>query len=235
VSFVSKNNGRDYPKRKMKFLNTIPKYKAQFSIFLIWLVNISGIIGIYCGQDAWFLPKTPLNLLLGAVLLYWNFGLKNGMKSLYLWLLACFIGLFAEYLGVKYGLIFGGNYQYGNNFGPKILGVPWMIGVNWSVLTFLTAYLSRRIFNQKYLAFLLGALLMVGLDFFIEPIAPRFDFWTWEAGFAPFQNFIAWFFLALGLQILVQNEVPEEQSALPLHQFLSQVIFFAFFYVVYYV
>jgi bisanhydrobacterioruberin hydratase len=215
------------------FLETTTKNKVYISVFLIWLVTISGIIGIYLGQGAWFLPKTPLNLMLGAVLLYWNFGLKNGLKSLFLWLSACFIGMFTEYLGVQYGLIFGGNYQYGSNFGPKIAGVPWMIGVNWSVLTFLTAYLSQRVFNQKHMAFLLGALLMVGLDFFIEPIAPRFDFWTWEQGFAPFQNFVAWFLIAFGLQILVQNEVPTERNALPLHHFLSQIVFFAFFYVLY--
>jgi bisanhydrobacterioruberin hydratase len=207
------------------------KNKIYISIFLLWLVTISGMIGIYIGKSDWFLPKTPINLLLGAVILYWNFPPKNGLKSILIWSLTFFIGMLMEALGVKYGWIFGGFYTYGANFGPKILGVPWMIGVNWVLLTFSTGYLAR--YWAKDFSAILAATLMISLDFFIEPLAPRFDFWAFEQGLAPLQNFVAWFFIALGLQFLVKNEIPEAKNPVPLHHFLSQLVFFAFFYVCY--
>jgi hypothetical protein len=286
------------------------KNKIYISIFLLWLVTISGIIGIYIGKSDWFLPKTPLNLLLGAIILFWNFPPKNGLKSVLLWSLTFLIGMLMEVIGVKYGWIFGGYYTYGANFGPKIVGVPWTIGVNWVLLTFSTGHLARSChklwlqffefnfdlthspnptdpsplrqpprppkwgstlssnlrfcskitrnvlphfggrgeWHKKKLHFfstdrlspfegwganIFAATLMVGLDFFIEPLAPRFDFWAFEQGFAPLQNFVAWFLIALGLQFLIKNEIPEDKNPVPLHHFLSQLIFFAFFYVCY--
>ncbi len=206
--------------------------KTLISIFAIWLVTVSGMIGIYLGQGDWFLPKTPMNLLLGAGLLLWNFPPKNGTRSILLWSLTFLTGMFVEALGVNFGLLFG-DYRYGENLGPKVLGVPLLIGINWVVLTFLTAYLSQRIFDKKWLACLAGAALMVALDFFIEPVAPVFDFWHWDAGHAPLQNFVAWFFVALFLQVLIFNEIPDRKHPLPAHHFASQTVFFAFFYAIY--
>ena len=137
-----------------------------------------------------------------------------------------------EILGVNYGLLFG-DYYYGENLGWKVLGVPLLIGVNWMVLTFLSAYISKQIFQNKWLTFFAGALLMVGLDFFIEPVAPVFDFWHWDIGHAPLQNFIAWFGVAFVLQILVDKVIPKENHAFPFHPFAAQTVFFVFFYVLY--
>lgn len=111
--------------------------KENISIFIIWLVTISGLIGIWLGYRDWFLPKTIFNLLLGAALLLWNFPIKNGRKSLVIWTSIYLIGIGAEIIGVNTGLLFG-NYSYGNNLGPKIVGVPPIIGINWIVLIFLT-------------------------------------------------------------------------------------------------
>jgi len=189
------------------------------------------MIGIWLGHGDWFLPLTPLNLLLATGLLVWNFPKVNG-KNVGIWAAAFAIGMFVEILGVNYGLLFG-DYYYGENFGPKVLGVPLLIGVNWAVLTFLSAYLSQRWLGRNWMAYVVGAALMVGLDFFIEPTAPLFDFWHWDIGHAPLQNFVAWFGIALILQFMVRHFIPSEKHPLPLHHFLSQLVFFAFFYVLY--
>jgi len=212
----------------------LPPYlgKTPVSVFAIWLVTISGMIGIGLGKGDWFLPKTPMNLLLGAGLLLWNFPAKNGWRSVGIWSLAYGIGFFVEVVGVSTGLPFG-EYRYGENLGPKLLGVPLLIGLNWVVLTFLTVYIGKRLFKHKWLTCLMGALLMVTLDIFIEPVAPIFDFWHWANGAPPLQNFLAWFAVAFGLQILTFSEVPDSKSAFPLHHFAAQLIFFSFFYVLY--
>jgi putative membrane protein len=203
--------------------------KNTISIFAIWLVTISGLIGIYLGHLDWFISKTPMNLILGISLLYWNFPPKNGLQSWTIWLIVYLIGMTVELIGVNTGLLFG-KYHYGENLGIKIVGVPLLIGINWVVLTFLTASLSKRYIQNKWLAILTGTILMVGLDFFIEPIAPIFDFWHWDLGYAPLRNFIDWFIVSFILQMIVINDLPEKSDSFPIHHLASQFVFFVFFY-----
>ena len=182
-------------------MNNPINFKNYSSIFIIWLVTISGIIGIYLGHVDWFISKTPMNLLIGLLLLYWNFPPPSGVRSWITWLMVYLIGMSVELIGVNTGLLFG-SYHYGENLGTKVFGVPLLIGVNWLVLTFLTASISRRYLINKWLAILCGAFLMVSLDFFIEPTAPKFDFWHWEGGVAPVRNFVDWFVISFLLQII---------------------------------
>ena len=205
--------------------------KSNISIFALWLVTISGIIGIWLGYGDWFLPKTPFNLLLGVVLLYWNFPIKNVWPAALIWSVVYMVGMSVEIIGVNTGLLFG-NYWYGENLGPKLANVPLLIGINWVVLTFITATFAKRFIPNPWLAPICGALLMVALDFFIEPVAPVFNYWHWSAGYAPLRNYIDWFVVSLVLQVLVRNHVPQAKHPLPLHHFASQVLFFVFFYAI---
>lgn len=206
--------------------------KTKISLFGLWLVTISGILGIWLGDSDWFLSKTPFNLLLCLFLTLWNFPLKNGWKSILLWSLIYILGMGVELVGVHTGLLFG-KYHYGNNLGPKIAGVPFLIGVNWMILTFITGSICRRFIKQKWLVILCSALLMVTLDFFIEVNAPRFDFWYWDIGYPPLRNFIDWFIIAVIMQTILHNELYTKKHPFPLHHFASQLLFFAFFYVIY--
>ena len=43
---------------------------------------------------------------------------------------------------------------------------------------------------------------MILLDLLIEPIAPVLDFWVFDGGEAPLQNYIGWTAVALFLQII---------------------------------
>ena len=82
------------------------KFVHHFSVFLIWLFSISGILGIL-NEDYtdWFLSKTPLNLLLTFVILIVNIAnLKP--KIIVALSIPFFIGFVTEALGFNYGLIF---------------------------------------------------------------------------------------------------------------------------------
>lgn len=204
--------------------------KNTVSIFAIWLLTISGIVGIYLGHLDWFISKTPMNLLLGLLLLYWNFPPKNGLRSWIIWIIVYLIGMLVELLGVNTGMLFG-TYHYGGNLGTKFFGVPFLIGINWVVLTFLTASIAKRYVPNKWLAILCGSILMVALDFFIEPTAPIFDFWQWGGGAAPIRNFVDWFVVSFLLQIIVRKELPDKSASYPIHHLASQFVFFLFFYV----
>lgn len=202
--------------------------KRNVSIFIIWLFQISAIIGITIGFPDWFITKTPLNLVIIFILTIVNFPI-NTMKKTGITLAFFFVGMLVEWVGVQYGFLFG-EYTYGSNLGFKIDGVPILIGVNWVILTLSTAAISARLFQNKIIRIVVGALLMVGLDFFIEVVAPPFDFWTWAADNAPLKNYIAWFLIAIFLHTIYYKSRIKGDFTFSLHLYLAQLLFFAYFY-----
>lgn len=165
-----------------------------------------------------FLALTPLTLLLGAlVLLYFE-----AEKQAKTWLILVFswlAGYGVEVLGVKTGLIFGA-YAYGEVLGPRLAEVPLVIGLNWTILLY-AIYLvvqpwSVPIWSKPFL----GAALLVFTDIWIEPVAVKLGFWTWEAAathwlfVAPLQNYLAWGLFSLFILTLFQLTQPNWQNKL---------------------
>ena len=205
--------------------------KVNLGIGIIYLFHVSAIIGVSIGYFDWFITKTPLNLSLMLAI----FGLGYAFNSLKvaLFALLCFsVGYIAEWLGVNHGLIFG-DYLYGENLGTKVGGVPLLIGVNWVLLVMSTATIASRWISSKWIRAAVGAGLMVGLDLFMEKVAPPFDFWSFEGGTAPLSNYIGWFAVALILQMVFQLMKIQGSHRMSLHFFLSQILFFGYFYVYY--
>ena len=205
-------------------LHNIVKHKVALSIFIVWLFVISALIGMALGYEAWFIPKTPLNLLIGFGLLLWNTEIDSLKVSLAL-LIAFGVGMGAEILGVATGKIFG-TYSYGANLGPKLMDVPYMIGVLWAVLVVITSFMARRISQHWIVISAIGSGLMVLLDLFIEQIAPRFDFWEFAVHPVPIQNYVSWFVIAFGLHLLIAKWIQESSQSYSLHLYLSQLAFF---------
>ena len=94
-----------------------------------------------------FATFTPLNLTVMLIILLVNMYkiVKQEILSI---LLIFFIGMLAEGLGVNYGLIFG-KYDYGNNLGFKLFGVPFLIGINWIMLTIISGSIASLLFKNK--------------------------------------------------------------------------------------
>ncbi len=203
------------------------KNKIAISIFIIWLFNISGILGILSSQSEWFLKLTPLNLLMYVVLIIWNVD-KITSKFFLAFSVPFFLGYLTEYLGVNFGLIFG-NYAYGDNLGFKIGGVPLMICVNWAVLTFITADLSSLFIKNIFLRSLAGGMLMMVLDVFIEVSAPRFDFWQFENNHIPLKNYLAWFVIGSLAHYLCHRISMKTNKIISIHIFVAITIFFVTF------
>jgi len=175
--------------------NILESRKTHIGIFLIWLLHISGLLGILFGQAAWFVPKTPLNLMLMALLFIWIFPL-NTIRKTVLFVFICVAGVSAEWIGVHTGWLFG-SYDYGENLGSKLDGIPYLIGINWALLSFCSGCVSRNLPLPSWARILFGALLLVVLDFFMEGVAPSLDFWTFEGGLPTLWNYVCWFVLAI--------------------------------------
>jgi len=199
---------------------------SKISVFIIWLFHLCGMVGISYGNKDFFLAFTPINLFISFVLLFVN-QKQLESKELKSAFLMFFIGMVSEILGVNYGLIFG-DYVYLDNLGVKILGVPVLIGVNWIILTFITGSLSSFIFKNKYVSILMGAILMIGLDLLIEPVAPLLGFWIFDLQKVPLQNYLGWFVIGMITQALFQFKIAEKELTFSTHLLIINAIFFAF-------
>jgi uncharacterized membrane protein len=71
-----------------------------------------------------------------------------------------------------------------------------------------------------------GAFLMVLLDFFIEPIAVELDFWSWQHGHIPFQNFLAWFIISFALLIVFHRIEIDKKNPIAFPFYAIQLLFF---------
>lgn len=196
----------------------------KVSILVIWIFHLSGILGIYYGNSEWFISCTPLNLIISLVLLLLNSNDTN--KIIMIACLSFIIGMFTEILGVNYGIIFG-SYNYGETLGPKLFGVPITIGYNWAMVLIITASISQKFVENFYARIFLGTSLMLFLDIMIEPVAPKLNFWTFDAGTAPFQNYIGWTFVSLPLHFIYQKLKIKKNNNFSIHLYFLQIFFFA--------
>ena len=197
--------------------------REKISISIIWLFHISGIMGILYGNSEWFVSASPLNLSINFVLLLINcYGHKWFFPMV---ILGFFTGMISEILGVQLGWIFG-NYKYGDALGFKVLGVPLLIGVNWALLTIITGAIAQQFYQNFFMRIIIGVSLMIFLDLLIEPIAPVLDFWVFEEGEAPIQNYIGWTAMALFLQLIFHYFRVSVKGWFPHQLYILQVIFF---------
>ena len=202
--------------------------QVYLALGIIWLFHISALIGITLGNVDWFVEKTPLNLSICLVLFLWVYPIRSTQK-IKAFIIFFFGGMLAEWVGVHYGVLFG-SYEYGSNFGPKIDGVPFLIGAYWALLTFITASISDYFTKSTGAKIIIGAALMTLLDYFMEYHAPRFDFWEFEGGSAPVSNYITWFVLALLFQGILRYFEIKGNRFFSLNLYGAQLIFFVYLY-----
>lgn len=194
------------------------------STLVLVILHVAGFIGIRSSYRDIFLQLSPINLLLSTVLLLLNH--KEFNKPFYLFCGITFLsGFFIELLGIKTGLIFG-SYSYGNTLGFKIAGVPFIIGINWLILVYSVGVICNKLNISLFFKSLLGAAMLVILDFFMEPVAIRHDFWHWNALTIPTQNYIAWFITGFLLLLIFYRSSFEKDNKLAQALYLVQLVFF---------
>ena len=211
----------------MNFRQAINQYKLEISLITIWVFHISAIAGILSGYQDWFLPLTPLNLLVCLGFILWSLQ-DLSLRDLALLFVPFVLGMVAEILGVNYGLIFG-SYDYGENLGFKVMGVPLTIGMNWTILVFITASIAQKWTQNIIFGAILASGMMVLLDLLIEAVAPKFDFWEFEGGQVPLQNYIGWFSVAFIAQLIHLKFFKKHQLKLSIGIFWAFALFFGIF------
>ena len=109
------------------------KHKENLLIGILIIFYTVGTVGILLPDFRnQFLALSFFNLLLSTTVVL--LARKKDFLKFLFFLSLCFLtGITAEWIGTKTGWLFG-NYWYGKNLGPKIDGVPYVIGLNWGVL-----------------------------------------------------------------------------------------------------
>lgn len=199
-------------------------------IAVIAIIYAVGVLGFMVPSlNPLFIKLTPFNLI-AAFVIAWIFHKKWEFPHVFTLILIGIMGFFVELLGVKTGLIFG-SYHYGATLGPKWQGTPYLIGLNWSALIFFTSsFLAPRVKNIPLRSFLGGAIMTI-YDFFLEPVAMRFDFWSWEKGIIPLQNYMAWFVIATLFHLLLNYASKPIKNKVASSLFFIQGGFFIALYV----
>ncbi len=198
--------------------------KKELSIAILAIVYSVGIIGIKFNVFRDILSLTPLNLLFSLAVLLWNHEDWNGRFVVAITVVAL-AGFFVEVAGVQTGAIFG-TYAYGSTLGWKWLDVPLAMAVNWLILVYCAAAaVSRQTWHIAIKA-LIGAVLMVSMDFLIEPVAIQYDFWHWAGGEIPIQNYMAWGIISFVLLMLFHRLVPLIHNTVAIALLIFQIVFF---------
>lgn len=192
------------------------------NIIVLIILHIVGLVGIIVFDSDLILSLTPINLIVSGMLI-----IPKKRSVLFWWTLgaAFSIGMSIEILGVATGFPFG-NYSYGEALGPKLAGVPLVIGLNWWLLAYSGLNVSKGFRMNKWIIISLAALFMLVVDILIEQVAHKLDFWYWSNNEIPLENYLSWFavgwVICYGLYQFSEKEVNRNAIAL----FFVQACFF---------
>ena len=202
-------------------------YRYQFqTILIVNLFYLVGVLGIELpATHSFFMALIPFALLLNSIVILLSHNFERGKKELTVLLLIFLIGYLVEIIGVNTHQIFG-NYSYGNGLGIKFFGTPPLIGINWVMLVCCSASISAYTGWPKVIQIFLASFLMIIYDSVLEHVAPFLDMWKWEGNTIPVKNYLAWFTIAIGFQLLLKWTGVRTNNKVASAIFICQFIFF---------
>ena len=120
-------------------------------------------------------------------------------------------GLVAEAVGVHTGLPFG-DYTYAESLGAKVLDVPLVIPLAWTMFAYPSLLVGQRLARSRVPAALIGALCLASWDLFLDPQMVQAGHWRWTnvthhlpgIDTVPVSNFVGWTGVALVMLAALQ-------------------------------
>lgn len=201
--------------------------RSNLSSLVLLILYAVGFVGTLL-DVAWVQGATPIHLLVCLALFIANESSIWRGRILLTGIGVFLFGIAIEWLGVRYQWPFGA-YVYGSRLGIKLDGIPLTMGINWLLLGLLSADISKKILADRPIIMQssLGAVFMLLTDVPMERICGRLDFWHWQTGTAPIQNYIAWLVLGIGVQyFILKSRRKEAGNAISVLLFSLQFLFF---------
>lgn len=120
-------------------------------------------------------------------------------------------GYLVEVLGVHTGFPFG-TYSYSARLGARVLGVPPLVGLAWTMLAWPAALAARRLVQHPAARIVVGGWALASADVFLDPQLVASGGWTWRfpsphlpgVPDVPLANFGGWLLVALVLSAALQ-------------------------------
>jgi bisanhydrobacterioruberin hydratase len=205
--------------------------KAISAFFIVFY--IVGIVGMLIpGTFLLFLNLIPFALVLSFVALAFFHVSKIDWKTILLFVFIYIIAIAVEAFGVNTGLIFG-HYEYGKSLGIKTFQTPLIIGINWLFLVYTTSAILEKLKFSKPLKIIIASTGMLLYDLVLEQVAPKLDMWNWKNETVPFQNYIAWFALAVIFHSMIKLLNIKMENKLAGLILTCQFLFFLLLYILY--
>lgn len=198
----------------------------QKIIITVVAFHIVGLIGLFLPfTHGLFIMLVPWHLLFMLAIVCGSHRPTTGSLFAFAGIIYV-LAYIAEWVGVNTNYLFG-DYKYSEVLGVKLDGVPLIIGVNWFLLVYSTGILMKRArVRSVIIRVILGALLLVLLDAFIEPVAVRYNYWRWDHDIIPFKNYVCWFLVSVVLLAIFELFKFKKQSIVAPVFLLVQFLFF---------
>jgi len=138
------------------------------------------------------------------------------------------LGFAAEYVGVRYGFLFG-RYSYTAALRPQMFGVPLVMASAWMVLAGYVRQMLLHLRLSKWVRAIVAGAWMTAIDLVIDPLAAnQLGYWRWaeSGGYygIPARNFVGWFGVSLFIFGVVRQ--PSRSNVWARYVGLSIVLFF---------
>lgn len=188
--------------------------------------HLIGVAGLNMpASSALFQSVSWVNLLLSLILVVVGHKPLNAKFAAFC-SFAFVVGMLAEIAGVNTGKPFG-VYYYTEHFGWQIAGVPIIIGLNWVLLSYACALTVTQLIAPGWKSILAASILMVVVDILLEPFAIRHGFWVWQNVWPGAENYLAWFVVALPIQVAFQRLVGKTVNMTGIAYLLILLLFLA--------
>lgn len=194
------------------------------SLIILLVVFLVGLIGLNTSYINHFVVLIPYTLILSTILLLSNHREWNRYFAIF-FLFTTISGFLVELIGIETGFVFG-KYSYGQTLGYQVYKVPVIIGLNWFIMVYSSAMVSNIFRFGIFIKSLIGASLMVIIDYSLEPVSLSLDFWSWQYDIIPLRNYIGWFLVSFILHLFFQSLRLKKINELAIALFIIQYIFF---------
>jgi putative membrane protein len=125
--------------------------------------------------------------------------------------ISVWIGFVAEVAGVHSGLPFG-SYRYADTLGPRLAGVPIIVGLAWAMMTWPAAVVARRLARTRISQVVIGAWALASWDLFLDPQMVAAGHWFWRDPIphlpgvptVPLTNLLGWLLVSIVVSLAGQ-------------------------------
>ncbi len=174
------------------------KTGMDLSIFVILTYIVLSLGFLFKPTPSLLITLLPWVMLLTTVFVVYK--IKPNTFLLTIFFLIISLTFILEAIGVLTGIPFG-EFFYLNTLGFKVLDVPIIVAINWSMIIFSSYVFTQRLLEKikfdNRLVLMLTPIIVTLIDYIMEPVAIYLKLWNWSSGMIPTSNYISWFIFTL--------------------------------------